>query len=79
MRNAGSGLYSEQKFFGIIHKGRLYFKTSESTRADYIDRGMKPFQPNRRQTLYDYYEVPGHLLDDAESLSAWACRAISLF
>ena len=47
----GYGLYREQAFFGIIHKGRLYFKTDPETQPQYRERGMKPFKPNVRQTL----------------------------
>jgi len=42
----GYGLYQRDTFFGIIHKGRLYFKTDSVTAARYRDRGMKPFTPH---------------------------------
>lgn len=61
----------------IIFEGRLYFRTSDKTRGDYEERGMKPFKPNDRQTLRSYYEVPEDLLDDAEALAAWAQKALS--
>lgn len=73
----GYGLYSDGKFLGIIFRGRLYFRTSDKTRGDYEERGMKPFKPNGRQTLRSYYEVPEDLLDDAEALAAWAQKALS--
>jgi DNA transformation protein len=47
----GYGLYQGQTFFGIIFKGRLYFRTDEQTRTAYVDRGMKPFRPSAKQTL----------------------------
>lgn len=71
----GFGLYRGDNFFGIIHKGRLYFKTNEATRAAYRDRGMKPFRPNRKQTLTSYYEVPVDVVEDAGQLVAWATQA----
>jgi DNA transformation protein len=71
----GYGLYQGEVFFGIIHKGRLYFKTNETSRAAYRERGMKPFRPNPKQTLKTYYEVPVEVMEDAEQLSAWAARA----
>lgn len=73
----GFGLYKGPVFFGIIHKGRLYFKTDEASRADYRERGMQPFRPNRKQTLKSYYEVPVDVTEDAEQLAAWATRAAS--
>jgi DNA transformation protein len=71
----GYGLYRREVFFGIIHKGRLYFKTDEATRKDYNERGMKPFRPNAKQTLKSYYEVPVDIIEDQEQLTAWAERA----
>lgn len=71
----GYGLYRGGTFFGIIHKGRLYFKTDETTRKDYNERGMKPFRPNAKQRLKTYYEVPVEVIEDAEALGGWAERA----
>lgn len=47
----GYGLYHGKVFFGIIYKGRLYFKTDSTTRLAYLKRDMKPFRPNAKQTL----------------------------
>ncbi len=71
----GYGLYHGDVFFGIVHKGRLYFKTNETSRAAYRERGMKPFRPNARQTLKTYYEVPVDVMEDAEQLVVWAAEA----
>jgi DNA transformation protein and related proteins len=71
----GYGLYRGEVFFGIIHKGRVYFKTDEAARQHYRDRGMKPFRPNAKQTLASYYEVPVDIVEDQEQLTAWAEQA----
>lgn len=71
----GYGLYHGEKFFGIIHKSRLYFKTTAATLPMYLERGMKPFRPNARMTLKTYYEVPVDVIEDAEQLTAWAEQA----
>ena len=47
----GHGLYRDETFFGILHKGKLYFKVDESTIGEYRKRKMKPFRPNVKQTL----------------------------
>lgn len=73
----GYGLYQEGIIFGIVHKGRLYFKTDETSRAGYLKLGMKPFRPNARQTLKDYYEVPVEIIEDREQLEQWAATASS--
>ncbi len=72
----GHGLYQGHMFFGIISKGRLYFKTDAQTKVRYSKRGMKPFQPNPRQTLKNYYEVPTEVLEDPDQLSDWSQEAI---
>ena len=71
----GYGLYQRETFFGIIHRGRLYFKTDPTTAPRYRDRGMKPFKPSSTQTLKNYYEVPVEVLEDSDALTAWASQA----
>ncbi|MCS6303136.1 MAG: TfoX/Sxy family protein [Nitrospira sp.] len=72
----GYGLYQSAEFFGIIHKGRLYFKVSATTVLNYKKHGMKPFQPNPKQTLTSFYEVPIDVIEDAEVLTQWAAEAV---
>jgi DNA transformation protein and related proteins len=72
----GHGLYHDETFFGIIHKGRLYFKTNESTVREYRKRKMKPFRPNPKQTLKNYFQVRADILEHGDSLSEWAQEAI---
>lgn len=71
----GHGLYHRANLFGIIHKGRLYFKVTPKTVGLYTEEGMKPFRPNAKQTLKSFYEVPPDILEDAERLAAWALQA----
>lgn len=71
----GYGLYREGQFFGIVHKGRLFFKTDRTTAPLYRDRGMTPFKPTAKQTLNKYYEVPLEVLEDSEHLTVWASQA----
>ena len=71
----GYGLYRRAKFFGIIHKGRLYFKVTPTTIANYKQQAMKPFRPNAKQTLKSFYEVPVDILEDSERMTMWAEQA----
>lgn len=73
----GFGLYRDETFFGIIHKGRLYFKVDESSASEYRRRRMRPLRPNAKQTLKSYYQVPVEIIEDAEKLAGWAKRAIN--
>ena len=72
----GYGLYQDETFFGIVHKGKLFFKIDESTVGEYRQRKMKPFRPNAKQTLKSYYQVPADVTEDADELRQWALNAI---
>ena len=72
----GFGLYQEETFFAIVHKGRLYFKIDDVTVGEYRKRNMKPFRPNPRQTLKSYYQVPAEILEDDDRLCDWAKKAV---
>lgn len=72
----GYGLYRQTTFFGIIHKGRLYFKVTVLTLPRYTEQGMKPFRPNAKQTLKSFYEVPIDIIEDAAALTQWAAGAV---
>ena len=72
----GYGLYQDDIFFGIIHRGCLYFKTDAVTAAEYRKRKMQPFRPNAKQTLKSYYQVPVEVIEDREQLAQWVGTAI---
>jgi DNA transformation protein and related proteins len=74
----GYGLYSDGRFFGIIHEGKVYFKTDIHTVSAYADEGMRPFQPGKKQTFKNYYEVPAFVLEDHEDLTGWATKAMNV-
>ena len=71
----GHGLYISQSFFGIVHKGALYFRTDEASRPAFVKAGSKPFNPKGKVELHRYYEVPADVLEDASELLVWAKRA----
>lgn len=74
----GHGLYQEDRFFGILMDGRLYFKTDDESRKAYLERGMAPFvyEKARRTMAMRYYEVAAEVLENREELIAWASRAV---
>ena len=71
----GYGLRYREAFFGIVHKGRLYFKVTPETVGSYKEQSMKPFRPNAKQTLKSFYEVPVDVIEDSEQLTQWASDA----
>lgn len=68
----GYGLRYRETFFGIIHKGRLYFKVTPDTVESYRALGTKPFRASKTMTLKTYYEVPADIVEDAALLAEWA-------
>ncbi len=72
----GHGIYCNGVRFGLLYRGRLYFKVSGGSKEDDLARGMSPFRPNERQTSKSYYEVPPEVLDDQEAFRSWSKEAI---
>jgi len=75
----GAGLYCDDVFFGLIYKDRLYFRTDDTTRADYEARGGEAFRPRPKFTALKaaYYTVPADVLEDSEELVQWARKAVA--
>ena len=72
----GHGLYSGVQFFAIVYAGRLYFRTGEKNRGDYLDLEMEPFEYKPGQHLKTYYEVPVDIIEDDGALLEWARKAV---
>ena len=76
----GVGLYSGELFFGIIDDDTAYFKSDASNSADYTARNMPRFMPfpERPEAVMAYYQVPADIIEDAESLVAWARKSVAV-
>lgn len=73
----GHGLYADMLFFGIIHRGRLFFRTSPASRVAYQEAGSEVFRPSARAVLKAYYEVPAAVLEQPREITQWAKEAIA--
>src|SRR5690348_4853680 len=76
----GAGLYKDEIFFGLIYKDRLYFRTDDTTRAEYEARGGEAFRPRPQFASLKaaaYYTVPADVLEDSEELTLWARRSVA--
>ncbi len=76
----GAGLYCDELFFGLMTGDTLYFRVNDLNRADYEALGMRRFQPyaDKPHLSFNYYEVPAHVLEDADELVAWARRSLDV-
>jgi DNA transformation protein len=74
------GLYCGDRFFGILDEGRVFFKTDDRSKADYVNRGMGPFTytSRGRQVTIGFHEAPPEILENAPELVLWARRSIQL-
>ncbi len=74
----GVGFYADELFFGLLARDALYLKVDDTPRGDFTARGMGPFIPfpDRPDNAMGYYEVPADVIEDAESLVAWARKAM---
>lgn len=73
----GLGLYSGDRFFGVVDDDVLYFKVDDDTRPRYRRRGMRPFEP-MGTPMNGYWQVPADVIEDPEELESWAREAIDV-
>ena len=76
----GVGLYGGELFFGLIDDDTLFFKTDESNAAEYQARRMPRFMPpaNRPMGPMGYHQVPADIIEDGETLVAWARQSVAV-
>lgn len=72
------GLYLEDRIFGLVHDGTIYFRTNDDTKARYEAYGSQPFhyhQSDGQPIAMQYHEVPETVLADPDVACAWAYEA----
>ena len=74
------GLYGGELFFGLIDDDTLFLKTDASNSAEYIARRMPRFMPfpERPEAVMAYHQVPADVIEDGETLIAWARRSVAV-
>jgi len=73
----GIGLYSGERFFGIVAADELFFKVGDENRGAYEAAGSEPFRPvAARPVSMSYWRVPIEVLEDPAELRVWAQAAI---
>ena len=63
--------------FALVQGERVWFRTDAGNRFDYQRRGSLPYSPNPAMEAGRFYEVPADVLADADSLRAWARKALA--
>lgn len=75
----GYGIYKQGIIFGLIANDVLYFKVSESNKADYENAKSKPFTYTKKDgiaSVMSYWEVPESVLENKELLKEWVDKAV---
>jgi DNA transformation protein and related proteins len=75
----GLGLYSGERFFGIVAADELFFKVDDGNRGAYEAAGSDAFRPladQSRAVSMSYWRVPIEVLEDSGELATWALAAI---
>ncbi len=74
----GWGFWLRGDFFALIASDRLYLKTDELTREDFLAAGSEPFVYQGRrgdEVSMSYYSAPDGALEDPEGMRPWATLA----
>jgi DNA transformation protein len=73
----GEGIYAGDVMIGLVLADRLYLKTGDLNRADFLAEKCEPFSYSRGKKIMStsYYAVPDWLLDDPEKFGEWARKA----
>lgn len=77
----GQGLSCGSVQFGMMMGNTLFFVVDESSRQKYTDMGTGCFWYTKKTgkvNVKKYHEVPGELLDNTETLLAWAQESITI-
>jgi DNA transformation protein len=75
----GVGLFHSGTMFGLITRDELFLKVGDANRAAYEAAGEAPFSYETKHgthTIGSYWRCPPDLLDDVETLQAWARQAV---
>lgn len=77
----GVGLFHRGMMFGLIARNELYLKVGDANRPAYEAAGETPFRYDTKlgtNTIQSYWRCPPDLLDDAQTLQAWARQSIDV-
>jgi DNA transformation protein len=77
----GFGVYVDDVMMALVADDVVYFKTDDSNRADYEDRGSAPFMYSGKRgqpIAMSYHEVPDEVFDDVDDLILWAEKALAV-
>ena len=60
----GIGFFRDGLMFGMIGGDTFRLKVDENNQKDYEDKGMKPYQNDKKKKGMPYWEVPVEVIED---------------
>jgi DNA transformation protein len=75
----GWAIMTDERMFGLVAAGTLYFKVDAETAAGFEARGLERFTyvtKDGRRTVMSYARAPEEVFDDPDAFAAWARDAI---
>lgn len=73
----GFGVYRDDQMFAIVIEDRLYFKADQTSRAEFEEKGLRPFTyvARGKPVTMSYFEAPAEVFEDPQVMRSWADRA----
>ena len=78
-RRGVRGLYIGDQCFGLLAEHRLYFRTDDETRPEFVEEEMEPYPKHLDRSFSEFYEVPMSVIGERSVLLKWARRALRTF
>lgn len=75
------GLFCDGTMFAVIADERVFLKTDEMSRGNFLREAAAPFVyrvRNGDEIVTSYYELPACLFDDPDEALLWARRAYAI-
>lgn len=75
----GYGIYKDGKIFAIIVESELYFKSDETTKSYFKERGGTQFtykKKDGRSYAMNYWLVPADVMENGDEFIRWADVAL---
>jgi len=76
-----AGLFCDGRMFAVIADERVFLKTDEANRRDFLRERAAPFVYRTRsgdEIVTSYYELPAHLFECPDEAVAWARGACEI-
>lgn len=73
------GLFRDDLMFGLVSNDSVYLKIDHTNKNKFIEAGSGPLKIFKsKSTVPSFYELPVHILEDAEEFISWAKESLEI-